>query len=444
MRRVVNGVDGERGMVVIVTALSMLAILAVVAIVLDLGYARQESAESQIAADAAALAGARELPTSSSAAIDASLEYVVRSLQRTSAPTSVGCRDPYPATVGTGVGQQQTACYLIDGDYLEITANYRAANRMRVESSQASPAFFGVVAGKSSTEVVRAAVAELDPGGTAECGLCVIGTGTPFDAQNGDIILQGDAGAAINGNAETRNNGCLAVDSGQLTIHSGGTVSGGFYDGTSCDPSAPQMTPTYVGTALANPLEFLDALAPTTTGPVKSGCDEGPGVYASIPVGCDLDPGLYIISGGTHISGHEEIRAPGVTFYFTCGGASGARPCNSGETGAELTCTGQARISVTAPTTSPDGTIPPGVAIWFDANNEGALDCRGNGAGVYAGTIYGQSATIWNRGNGACTGLQSLVVIGRVRSSGNPSSCTITYNTNQNVQIPPNSPRLVE
>lgn len=46
-------------------------------------------------------------------------------------------------------------------------------------------------------------------------------------------------------------------------------------------------------------------------------------------------------------------------------------------------------MSLTARSTSLGGGIPPGLAIWSEQNNEGAPDCRGNGAGLYVGTIYG-------------------------------------------------------
>lgn len=443
MQRQLNPRDRERGMVLVTTGLAITALLAIVAVVIDLGYARQESEESQIATDAAALAGALELPLSNTAAIASALDYVVEDLDRTSAPVSITCRAPFPATVGTAVGLQQTACYRIDNDYLEITANYAAPYRMRVEATQNSPAFFGGALQETSTEVTRAAVAELDTSGVSECGLCVLGTDNPFDAQNGDIILSGASSAAINGSGSTQNNGCLAVQSGRVRFHRNGGIDGNFRQGASCASNVP-ATAQVLPTNLQNPLTFLDSITPSLTGSVKSGCGQGPGVYATIPTGCDLQPGLYVITSANHVSGQNEIRAPGVTFYFTCGGSAGARPCADGETGAELTCTGNARVSVTAPAASPAPGIPPGVAIWFDPRNTGALDCRGNGAGLYSGTIYGRSATLWNRGNGSCTVINSLVVIGYVRSSGNPSACTISYDPTQNVRIPPRNPRLVE
>ena len=238
---------------------------------------------------------------------------------------------------------------------------------------------------------------------------------------------------------DASHNGCLVVESGQVSIHNGGGASGDFGAGTDCGAGFVATSPTFVSTPLENPLSFLDALEPSTAGAAKSGCGQGPGVYNSVPTGCDLLPGLYVITGGTHISGHDEIRAPGVTLFFTCPGG-----CVPGQTGAELTCTGDARMSITAPTTSPGPGVPPGLAIWFDQYNEGSLDCRGNGAGLYSGTIYGRSATIWNRGTGLCTGFDSLVVVGQVKFSGNPSSCTISYHTSANVQIPYGDTHLVE
>ena len=188
-------------MVIVVAAIAMVAVLAIVAIVLDLGYARQEAEETQIATDAAALAGSRELPASNSAAIAASLNYVVRGLARSTVPQSTSCREPFPATVGSGPGQQQTECYVVGGDYLEITANYNGATRMRVEAQQATPTFFGGAIEQDPTTVVRAAVAQREPAGAAECGLCVLGgvDDPPYDGQNGDFVVRGDAGAAING-----------------------------------------------------------------------------------------------------------------------------------------------------------------------------------------------------------------------------------------------------
>jgi Flp pilus assembly protein TadG len=424
VHRRLNPRPDERGMVLVVVALAMVAILTIVAVVIDGGYARQEAQESQNATDAAALAGARELPTSNTAAIASALEIAVRDLGRTSTPQATSCVDPFPPTVGG----QQTACYLVDGDYLEITANYAGTTRMRVESTQSSPAFLGGVADETGTAVTRAAVAMREPGGIAECGLCVLGTGTPFDGQNGDIVVTGQAGAAINGNADTKNNGCLAVENGSIVIHSGGDATGAdnLGTGTNCDTYS-QTAPTRVSFPLANPLEHLDALQPVAGAPV-AGC--APGTHTSIPTTCQLQPGLHIITGNTHISGTEQIRGQGVTLFFT--GSAG------------VTCTGQSEISITAPATSPGQGVPPGIAIWFASTNTGSFDCRGNGGGILQGTIYGKAATMQLRGNGACSAINSLVVVGRFEMDGNPSNCSIHYEANQNTEIPYGDPFLVE
>jgi hypothetical protein len=84
------------------------------------------------------------------------------------------------------------------------------------------------------------------------------------------------------------------------------------------------------------------------------------------------------------------------------------------------------------------------MAIWYDRNNTSGLDCHGNGAGVFYGTIYAPSAALWMTGNGTCQVYNSLVIVASVRFSGSPSACGINYVTDQNVQVPWGDSRLVE
>jgi hypothetical protein len=102
-----------------------------------------------------------------------------------------------------------------------------------------------------------------------------------------------------------------------------------------------------------------------------------------------------------------------------------------------MVCTGQASFDVAAQPTgsTPVGGAIPGVAVFFDRNNTGSLDCRGNGGSGIVGTIYGSRATLRMRGNGECTFAHSLVVVGAVNFAGNPSGCTVTYNANENAEI---------
>jgi hypothetical protein len=421
-------------MVLVFAALTMVALLTMVAIVVDIGFARQEAQESQNATDAAALAGSRELPTSNAAAINTAVQYVVRDLGTTASPTSTTCVAPFPATVGSATGQQQTACFLVAGNYVEVTANYNGMTRMRVEVTKTTPAFFGGVAAETGTTVTRAAVAQREPNPVSDCGLCVLGTaGTPFDAQNADIIVTGDAGASINGRAATQqNNGCLAVENGSITIHNGASSSGNFGGGTTCSSVSGDSAAT-VTYPLENPLAFLDELEPTVGGPLLSGCGKGPGTYDQIPKNCPdpLIPGLYVITGSNSLHGHDDVRGQGVTLFFT--------------SGAELTCTGNDQVALTAPTTSPGLGIPPGIAVWFAHDNTGSWDCRGNGFSSITGTVYGRAMSLVSRGqgsNGGCE-LHGLVVVGRLAGNGQVT-CSIDYHAAQNVQIPWGDAYLVE
>jgi hypothetical protein len=430
----------ERGLVVVVCALTMAVLLTVVAIVIDVGYARQEAAESQHAADAAALAAAPALLDDEDDAFDAAVDYLARSLGRSSTATTTTCRPSAPpADATTG---QQTRCYEIDGDYVEVTVHYHGTDRVRVLSAQHSPAFLGGIVGDDELEVSRAAVATVAGDGTSPCGLCVVGTGgpgdPPFDSQNGDVVVTGDAGAAINGSATTKKNGCLAAENGRITLHLDGEATGNLGEGTSCD-HLTEKEPHVVGPPLRDPLRHLEPPSYPITEPVKSGCGKGPGVYRSIPTNCVLDPGVYVITGGTKLAGHDEIRGDGVTLYLTCSTGGGSPRACDDEAGAGVECAGNSSIELTAPTEGPTA----GVAVWFDRGNTGSFDCRGNGGVSIQGTFYGVEATLWMRGNGNCD-IRALVVVGYVRSSGNPATCHIHYELEENVPAIPSEARLVE
>jgi len=122
--------------------------------------------------------------------------------------------------------------------------------------------------------------------------------------------------------------------------------------------------------------------------------------------------------------------------YFTCQDSSTstpkARACNANEAGGDLLMTGQSVLNITAPTTGPTA----GLAIVSDRNNTATLGWRGNGAMQSTGTIYVKSGTLNYRGNGAGLPLDSLIVVGNLDFSGNPSQFKTTYTQSKNVQLP--------
>jgi hypothetical protein len=102
--------------------------------------------------------------------------------------------------------------------------------------------------------------------------------------------------------------------------------------------------------------------------------------------------------------------------------------------------TGQAELDITAPTTGPLS----GLAIVSDRNNTATLGWRGNGALQSTGTIYLKSGTLNYRGNGAELATDSLIVVGNLDFSGNPSAFRSQYTVSKNVILPPGALNLSE
>lgn len=298
------------------------------------------------------------------------------------------------------------------------------------------PTALGRLVGVSSLRANRAAQAVMRLGGKAECGLCVVGT-ADHDIQNGSVQIS-SGNVAFNGNAGSGPNGEVNVTT------SGGTTS---IQGSWLFPSKGNWTPAPLQNQpeIADPLAFLTT-PPDMTGLVKKTniCTGGPGIYPSFnPTTdpCNLAGGLYVITGGTHYSGQNNIKATGVTLYFTCKDASGMpRECGVGE-GEDQQLTGQSTLSITAPTTTVNQGIPK-LAIMADRNYAGMLSFRGNPVGGIVGTIYMLSGTLDIRGNGDTTTLTSLLVVKDITFSGNNVVLAINYDGAANVTIPPVPQRL--
>jgi len=425
VRRRLASAQREQGVITPVVALSMTSLLCFGAIAIDGGNARQVKRQAQSTADAAALAGLGDLTgarvvDNEQAAVGTVKRYALVNqgiplAAWTDCDTALTVPAGWSAPDNSGAPgyTNRNNCILIDSNNTRLRITHLPA--VSVET------FLGQIAGINEIMVTARATASILPGGGGSCGLCVLGDGIPYVGGNGDLTISGDSGAgvAINGGGSTSSNGSLnVVSTGAISLYNNGTFSGNV-----------SPTPRTFHYPFADPLAGL--ALPSMSGPVKTGCS-GPGVYRSIPTECGTLTGLYVITGQTHISGDITIRANNATFYLTCEGSGGiARSCNPGESGADLVCTGRSSISINAPSS---GTTK-GLAVLFDRNNAGILDCRGNGGAGVTGTVYGASASLVMRGNGNCN-LNSLVVVAGVQFDGNSGSCSIVYTDGQNVDVP--------
>jgi Flp pilus assembly protein TadG len=135
MRRVLARLRREeRGSVLVITAGALVAMIGMLAFVVDVGSWDQVHRQAQAAADAAALAGARDLPSSQTTATTDATSYTTKNL-------------PGAASAVT----------------------FPASTQIKVVVSKTAPSFFGKLFGITSAEVTATAVASESSGVLASC-----------------------------------------------------------------------------------------------------------------------------------------------------------------------------------------------------------------------------------------------------------------------------------
>jgi len=110
--------DDERGAVMVIFALLLVVMLGMAALVVDVGYATQKKRQLQNAVDAAALAGAQDLPNLT-AAIATVKSYLSTDLPGANTDWS-SCQDPAANHPGLTSVVGQTACISFDSSFTQI------------------------------------------------------------------------------------------------------------------------------------------------------------------------------------------------------------------------------------------------------------------------------------------------------------------------------------
>jgi hypothetical protein len=208
----------ERGQGLVVGALAMVVILGFAGVAVDVGQFMHERRELQKAADAAALAGAQELPQSPGDAQQRALEWAESN--------------------GIGDGELEA---------IEITTTYAANDTIVVEVKRDVPFFFARVLGFSGhTTRVEAAARVGSPG--AMVGLAPFGVLEDAIKVDEPTVLRYDAQSVVTGNF-----GPLAIDGPGADIY-GETIRYGSetalcaeIDATCSDPTAQTQTGNMIG-----------------------------------------------------------------------------------------------------------------------------------------------------------------------------------------------------
>ena len=331
---------GDSGVSLILVALCMVGILAVAAIVIDLGNARQIRREVQGGVDAAALAGAQDLPVprnnaatrllKQSQARKTAADYAARNLV---GPNSVGP----DCTTQTGF----TCTGSVGGVDLTITTPWNpSTNSLPADTSSSSylgfvyvqacentTTFFARVIQQSSPRVCRSAVGRFSAsGGGFDYGLVTTNPskcGALTFAGNSDTDPDVQRAVMVNSNCTTGNSQALdsSGSSWQLKFVEGnaevqgyiGVVGGATLN--PCDPvtqttSCTQTAPTTGISPFGDPLSGLTA--PSKPGGAAKTCVKNgggaitPGYFSSCVVtngDVTMEPGIYYLDGDFKMNG---------------------------------------------------------------------------------------------------------------------------------------------
>jgi Flp pilus assembly protein TadG len=423
----------EAGAVAVLVAVFALVMFGLAALVVDLGAARDARRDSQNASDASALAAGNAMyvrgthTADVNAAVAAAKDYAAENY---GVPLSAwsGCTDPEAFVVPSG----STPCISFRPT---LTRPEEVRVRMPVETVRTP--FAGALGVRSTGVAVSSfAQAKVDLSGRSRCGLCILGSGSTHDLQNGDATVHG-ADIHFNGSVTISSNGLVATD-GAITVE--GSAGG--------PPTNYTPDPTTGVPPIRDPLADVP-MPPSFAGlaPQSNPCTDGPGFYGGRNLRnatCVLAPGLYVIAGDSGTiwdmagSASTQLLGTGVTLYFTCGNSVAPRPCNPGEHGANLDASGNGFFGISAPTSGP----LQGFALIYDRNNNATLRLTGNGSQNATGTIYMPSGTVQMNGNGCSQHYYSLIITKDIEMNGNPSCLQSTYAVGQNALVPPDDLHL--
>jgi hypothetical protein len=388
----------------------MFALLATAALAIDWGLVYLTRHQLQNFVDAAALAGAQELPSAPQAKQSAAENYARNfgENHRIPPPTpqQVSCPPSDPDL------QPTTTCYQIGDDLVHITTPYQRTgdpspnpNLINVKACRVVSLFFARVLGVRQIRVCAKATA-IGSRPTIARGLVVL------DPSGGKALwLQGNARLQIFDGSVIVNssaNDALFLQGNASLIAQQIAIVGNYrlQGNASVTP-----TPLTGQPPVSDPLASLPP--PSTTGlPVFPGRTIGrnniavlqPGIYTG-PIRVEgnarvtLQPGIYILRGGLLVSGNACVRGDGVLLYNENG---------------RIEVQGNGELRLSAPTS---GTYQ-GITIFQSRSNTEPLWFSGNASLRISGTIYAPKASIHFEGNADLQ--DSMVIAWRVELQGNP------------------------
>lgn len=443
----------ESGQALVIGAFVMVALLAVMGLSIDMGVMRYDKRLQQTAADAAAIAGASNLPYDGAGSPGVINGALTASAQNGfTSNTGSSCAPP-PTDLNIGQVDVTVCNPPITGPHAGD------ANYVQAYVSAGQPTFFMKALGVTRETITAAAVATT-LGSNGPGSGCLLTLGPPNASiegvnVNGNPTLNAPTcGIQDNGDFNTKGN-ALVVSASTFGT-SGNWVNDGTQPGdVTCTSGQSPCPSSTVG--VADPLSSLKAPATSYSGGSTvsisgggdSSCGVGcsydsstntysiqPGQYCSITINGTaqdsvvFEPGLYIIDGissgctteSLNIPGNATITGDGVTFYFT----------NS----STLNMTGTPTMHLTAPgPTEPYPGPYAGILFYQDPNdtNTNGPSLGGNTGSYYDGMLYFPSDQLTFYGNNTSVDI-AMAITYSVHLSGNP-----TVNLDGASAMPPGS-----
>lgn len=405
----------SRGASLLLTAFAIFSLLGVAALAIDWGWVYLNRHQLQNFVDAAALAGAQELPEAAQARQKAAENYAQNYGENFRIPP------PVPQQVDCPSGdldlQPTTTCYQIGGDLVHITSPYQRTgdpspnpNLINVKACRTVSTFFSQIFGVTEVRVCARATA-IGSRPAIPRGLVVL------DPSGGRALwLQGDARLLITNGAviidSSANDALFVQGNASLTARQVAIVGDYRLQGNA------SVTPTPITSQPPSPDPLVDLPPPPSSGlPIFPGVTIGgnetsilqPGIYTG-PIHVEgnakvtLQPGTYILRGGLSVSGNGSVTGDGVLI------------CN--ERG-RIEVQGNGELRLSAPTSGVYG----GIVIYQPRDNGEPIWFSGNSSLQIAGAIYAPKASVHFEGNANFR--DSMIIAWRIELQGNPQ-VTIT------------------
>lgn len=369
----------ESGQTLVLAALSLIGLLGFMGLALDVGMLLHNKRNMQIAADAAALAGAGELPNTDYRAVAQGAAIQNRVTDGTNGTVKIN------GATGTGTGNSGPSTGTFSGNTAYVEA---------IVSQTESTVFMGLFGPGTLTVTARAVATRGGPAST-----CIYALKGPGTTQ----ISFGE-----NGNVSVPN--CAIIDDGNLSYTANGNVTAKSigYAGSYSGGGNGTITPPVKISPVGDPLGFLQAPSP-------SGCVVDPVVKANAPTtlgpGCyngltfkgngnlTLTSGTYVINGNLDLRGNGSITGTDVTFillgttnFANNGNVTLSAPTSGSENGLLFF---QPKSNTDNVTLSNNGNLNMRGILYFPTAN---VTLSGNGSGSYLDFVV-QSLTLSSNGS---------------------------------------------